>query len=273
MKKTTPKILVFDSGLGGISILDAIRAAHPGCHFIYCTDNAAFPYGTKPENNLIERVSKVMSALNSTFRPDIFVVACNTASTVALPKIRSMITVPVIGVVPAIKPAARIAKTDCIGLLATPATIKRDYTNELITEYGQGLTWIKVGSSSLVEAAERKMYGEDPPDIGIIRKALGDLGTLPTGKIDTIVLACTHFPLLRDELKVALPHIKNWVDSSEAIARRAGFWLHELGYQPQEVDKSIKHELVFTVENTPKEKIDKLLASIQFKKSSTLIVE
>src|SRR6478735_2412775 len=124
MMVTPPKkVLIFDSGLGGLSIFSAIQLRYPFCELIYCSDNEAFPYGTKPEDALINRVSQVLIRLDQEIKPDIIVIACNTASTVALPKVRSLIKAPVVGVVPAIKPAALIAKTPLIGLLATPGTV------------------------------------------------------------------------------------------------------------------------------------------------------
>ena len=155
------KILVFDSGLGGISIFEAIRQRYPACTLIYCSDNAAFPYGTKPENWLVERVKQVLMRLDQCYRPDIMVIACNTASTVALPHVRNLVKAPVVGVVPAIKPAAFLARTPNIGLLATPATVQRAYTQSLIDEFGGQFQWIKIGSSDLVQLAEKKNVREN----------------------------------------------------------------------------------------------------------------
>ncbi len=249
------KILIFDSGFGGLSILREIRHSCPACELIYCSDNRGFPYGTKTENEVIARVSEVLLPLVEQEAADIVVIACNTASTVALPVIRNRISEPVVGVVPAIKPAAQISKTDSVGLLATPGTVKRDYTQQLIEQFGNGKEWLKVGSSELVEIAEQKMYGQtvDPAALQGILKPFAE------GKIDTIVLACTHFPLLATELQKALPDIEHWVDSGAAIARRVQFWLDELGL---ELNKDISsHKMVFTVEPVHRKALDVFLQS------------
>jgi glutamate racemase len=222
----TARILVFDSGVGGLSILQEIRQQYPHCCFFYASDNAAFPYGTKTEDELIERVDIVLHQLQQTTQADIIVVACNTASTVALPRIRERFSQPVIGVVPAIKPAAAISQSKVIGLLATPGTVKREYTHQLIKKYAADCDIISIGSSELVQLAEQKLRGEiiTQEQLKPIVQQLIEHAT-----VDTLVLACTHFPLLKEELQTVLPNIKYWVDSGEAIARRVGYWLSELG--------------------------------------------
>lgn len=272
MKLMAPKVLVFDSGLGGLGVMAAVKAAHPGCQLVYCTDNAAFPYGIKPEPQLIDRVSRVLASLDKTVKPDIFVIACNTASTVALPRVRSLIAAPVVGVVPAIKPAAQIAKTPNIGLLATPGTIQRSYTLQLIDQFGQGFSWVKIGSSELVLVAEQKMYGE-PVDTYAIKHAVKAFKTHSADMLDTIVLACTHFPLIKQELAVELPQIKNWVDSSEAIARRVGFWLHELGYTSLPADTNPEHEIILTADAVDSDKLARLCTIHGFGKHRILAIE
>jgi len=246
MNVNSPNILVFDSGLGGLTIYDAIQKQFPFASLIYCSDNEAFPYGGKTEAELIDRVSDVLVTLNERFKPDILVIACNTASTVALPRIRNLIKPSVVGVVPAIKPAANIARTRHIGLLATPGTVQRSYTLNLIKQFAPDFNWVTVGSSELVQLAEQKMYGK-PPSKDAILAAVTEFLPYGTDTMDTIVLGCTHFPLLRQELQQALPHIQHWIDSSDAIANRVGFWLHELGYQ-ESVSSPTRQQniLVFT---------------------------
>jgi glutamate racemase len=211
------KILVFDSGVGGLSILQALQQALPACEYIYASDNEAFPYGTKSANFLIERVHCVLQALIEKSQPDLIVVACNTASTLVLPHIRQHFTIPIVGVVPAIKPAAMQSKTKVIGLLATPGTVARAYTKELINEFANDCEVISVGSADLVTLAEQSLRGVPPPP----EKLSGILKPLFDNKqLDTIVLACTHFPLIKEQLISASPRPVNWVDSGEAIARR-----------------------------------------------------
>lgn len=216
----TPRILIFDSGVGGLSIMSEIQQKLPFAPLIYASDNAFFPYGTKGEAELTARVDKVFRQITAHYPVDIIVVACNTASTLTLPHIRSHFSQPIVGVVPAIKPAAARTRSQVIGLLATPATVARPYTHNLILEYASKAEVISVGSSELVSLAEHKLRGEQilPEQLKPILQPFFDH---PRGKdMDMLVLACTHFPLLREELKAQFPNDLELIDSGEAIARR-----------------------------------------------------
>lgn len=219
-------ILIFDSGVGGLSIHAAIAARLPHENYVYACDNAAFPYGPKPEDELVQRVHDVLDALIARYAPKLVVVACNTASTVALPRLRQHYSLPIVGVVPAIKPAAAISKNKIIGLLATPGTVRRAYTDQLIADFAADCTVIRIGSSELVQIAEKKLRGE-----AIAIEPLRDLlqPFFAEAVVDTIVLGCTHFPLLRDELRIAAPLPVNWVDSGNAIAARVTSLLDDSG--------------------------------------------
>jgi glutamate racemase len=220
-----PRILVFDSGVGGLSVAREIQQRLPLNPLVYASDNAFFPYGTKGETELIARVDQVISELLLRYPADILVIACNTASTLTLPHLRSKLSLPIVGVVPAIKPAALMSQSGVIGLLATPATIARPYTHELIREYAPNCAVISLGSSELVQIAEQKLRGEpiDTAAIGHIANEL--MRGEDAAKMDVLVLACTHFPLLKDELAQHLPASLRLIDSGEAIARRVEFLL------------------------------------------------
>lgn len=215
-----PKVLVFDSGVGGLTVFHALLDQIPSLEVIFVSDNAGFPYGTRTEYSLIERVHRVLEQLISKFSPDLVVVACNSASTVALPSLRKIYDLPLVGVVPAIKPAAELSETGHIALLATPATVSRDYTRKLIEDFASDKNVVLLGSTELVELAEDKVRGKSP-DAERLQAILQPLMQNPNAdKLDTAVLACTHFPLLIEELKAAMPQIKYWVESGDAIARR-----------------------------------------------------
>lgn len=214
---STAKILIFDSGVGGLSIVDEIRRMTPGVELFFACDNAAFPYGTKSEHFLLERIDHVLKTLIRRIGPDIIVVACNTASTLILPQIRTHFTNPVVGVVPAIKPAAQQSKSKIIGLLATPGTVTRDYTAQLIKTFAADCRVIPVGTSELVHMAEQRLRGE-PIDRHQLKAIIAPL--FASSELDTVVLACTHFPLLQQELLTAAPRQVQWIDSGNAIARR-----------------------------------------------------
>jgi glutamate racemase len=220
---TNPRILVFDSGVGGLSIVKEIQQKLPFAPLIYASDNAFFPYGTKGEAELITRVDAVLRKIIATHAVDIIVVACNTASTLTLPHIRSHFLQPVVGVVPAIKPAAAQSKTQVIGLLATPATVARPYTQALINEHAPQAEIISLGTSELVQLAEHKLRGGDI-NAAQLHHILQPFFLHPRiTEMDVLILACTHFPLLRSEIAAQFsPHLQ-LIDSGEAIARRVAF--------------------------------------------------
>ncbi len=215
-----PKIAIFDSGVGGLSIYFAVSELRPDCEYFFVSDNQAFPYGIKPEEELKHRVIDVVGRIIKQSNPDCLIIACNTASTVVLPLLRSQFSLPIIGVVPAIKPASKLTTTKKIGLLATPATIGREYTNQLIQDFAADCEITKIGSSKLVQIAEHKLQS-GIVDLDQIEQELLDF--LANKDIDVIVLACTHFPLLNNEIE-RLFNVKNHpvilVDSGQAIAKR-----------------------------------------------------
>ena len=221
------RIAIFDSGVGGLSIYKEIKHKLPNSQYVFVSDNKAFPYGTKPEDELTERVLEVVARIIDQFDPDLLVIGCNTASTVVLPVLREKFDLPVVGVVPAIKPAAELTQTNVIGLLATPATIEREYTEQLINDFAPNCEVIKVGSSRLVEIAEDKLYGKEvnQEQIKVEIQRL-----LESDKIDVLILACTHFPLLNEELVSLFNETSDidLVDSGKGIANRVAQLVSEI---------------------------------------------
>ncbi len=250
----TPTVLVFDSGAGGLSVLDCIAAESPAVRLLYVADNAYFPFGTKEAASLAARVETVLAELARRFAPDLIVIACNTASTVALPAVRAAVAVPVVGTVPAITPAAAASATRVIGLLGTPGTVRREYTQALIDSFARDCTVLRHGSAELVDLAERKLRGE-PVAVGA---ALAGLFGQPGGdRMDTVVLACTHFPLLRAELAACAPRPLRWIDSGGAIARRVASLL---GAAAGRGDAPPTHRALFTARSADIEKMRPALA-------------
>ncbi len=214
------RVLVFDSGIGGLSVLDAIAASGFALELDYVADNAWLPYGLRADTKLRARLPGLLASLVGQWAPDLVVLACNTASTIALEQVRAALSVPVVGVVPPIKPAAALTRTGVIGLLATPATIRRAYTTDLIAQFAADKRVVRYGSAALVEAAERKIRGAAVDPSAVAEAIEGLFGAPSGGEIDVIALACTHFPLLVGELSAAAPRPCVWLDSGEAIARR-----------------------------------------------------
>jgi glutamate racemase len=212
-------ILFFDSGVGGLSVLGPTRKLLPTAPVVYAADSAGYPYGTKSEGEIASRVPALLGRLVERFRPRLVVIACNTACTIALDQVRAALDLPVVGTVPAIKPAAELTKSGVIGVLGTEATIRQPYVDDLAQRFASHCTVLRHGSPELVALAEAKLAG-DPVSIDEVRRATLPLFEQDRGsEIDTVVLACTHFPLLGAELAAAFPGL-NWVDGGAGIARR-----------------------------------------------------
>lgn len=212
--QSVPKVLIFDSGVGGLSVYREIEMRLPQLSYTYLFDNAAYPYGELDQQVLLQRVERLITGLVEQEGFDIVVIACNTASTIVLPTLRSKLSIPVVGVVPAIKPASSIANK-AVGLIATPATITRQYTHDLIRSFSADKNVELLGSTRLVDMAEEKLRGR-AIDLQELKNILSPL----ISHIDVAVLGCTHFPLIRDEIQQVLGKDVLLVDSGEAIARR-----------------------------------------------------
>src|SRR3954452_10292510 len=200
-------ILFFDSGVGGLSVLEPTRSLLPNAPIVYAADSAGFPYGKRSEAEIASRVPALLGRLVESFHPRLAVIACNTASTIALDHVRSALALPVVGTVPAIKPAAERSKTRVIGVLGTEATVRQPYVDDLAARFAADCTIIRHGSPELVELAEAKLAGDDVA-IDAVAAATRPMFDAAAGdRIDTDVLACTHFPLLGDELRAAFPDV------------------------------------------------------------------
>jgi glutamate racemase len=213
------KILMFDSGLGGLTVFREVAAARPQADYIYVGDDAAFPYGAIEESALVARVVALMGELIEAHRPDLIVIPCNTASTIVLPDLRKNYAVPFVGTVPAIKPACAASITRRVSVLGTEATVKREYTRALIRDYASDCKVTLVGAKKLAAYAEDDLAGARIEDTAIreeIAPAFVDDGS----RTDTVVLACTHYPLLIERLRKLAPWPVNFIDPAPAIARR-----------------------------------------------------
>jgi glutamate racemase len=220
-------VLIFDSGLGGLTVFRAVAAARPDARFIYLADDNAFPYGDLSENALIARVTEVLGGAIAQHAPDLIVVACNTASTLALEALRARFTLPFVGTVPAIKPACAQSKTQRVAVLGTQATVSREYTRALIREFANGCDVALTGSPRLAGFAEAEFAGKPVGDEAIAAEIAPCFIDKDGRRTDTVVLACTHYPLLLDRFRKLAPWPVDWVDPASAIARRVADLLHE----------------------------------------------
>jgi len=216
----TRPLLLFDSGVGGLSVLAEVRAALPNAPIVYVADNKGFPYGTKTEAEISARVPALLGRLAERYRPRLIVIACNTASTIALAGVRTALDLPVVGTVPAIKPAAEQSRTRVIGVLGTNATVRQPYVDDLSAKFASDCLVLRHGSAELVRLAEASLRGEPTPDSAYAEVMAGLLDQPGGERMDTIVLACTHFPLVAERLAAVAPRALTFVDGAKGIARR-----------------------------------------------------
>ncbi len=262
-----PRILFFDSGLGGLSIYMHTSPLIPQAEFIYCLDNAAFPYSEKPAQVINERCRMICQQIHTQYPLDLIIIACNTASTVVLPSLRSVFSCPIVGTVPAIKPAVALSTSKHLALLATKGTVSRPYVDELIQKFAQDCKFEKFGSTLLVEMAEDKLQGK-PVDMLALRKHLAPLQQIPD--LDTLVQGCTHFPFLEDEFRQLLPQVKNFVNSSEAITNRVLFLLNQKGGHPHN-EYSPPQRKLFATACLSQAKVE-IFANLGFSKAKILLL-
>jgi glutamate racemase len=240
-----PTILVFDSGLGGLTVLREIVRARPDAHYVYVADDTFFPYGHHSEEQIIGRVVPLIGELIAAHCPDLVVIACNTASTLVMAHLRERYQVPFVGTVPAIKPACAGSKTKRVSVLGTRGTVKREYTKTLIRDFAQGCEVTLVGSADLAALAEAALSGGEVSDAQIsaeLAPCFVGAEEDASARTDTVVLACTHFPLLMDRLTRLAPWPVEWIDPAPAIARRVANLLRA---PTGEADRS-GAEMVFT---------------------------
>jgi glutamate racemase len=240
-----PTILVFDSGLGGLTVLREIVAARPDAHYVYVADDAYFPYGHHGEEEIIARVVPLVGELIARHAPDLVVIACNTASTLVMAHLRAAYTVPFVGTVPAIKPACASSKTRRVSVLGTKGTVKREYTHGLIRDFAQGCEVTLVGSPVLASLAEAALSGGTVSDADVaaeIAPCFVGRASDASARTDKVVLACTHYPLLLDRLAKLAPWPVDWIDPAPAIARR----VIDLIGKPGATSDGAGAEMVFT---------------------------
>ena len=242
---THQTILVFDSGLGGLTVLREIVKSRPDARYVYVADDAFFPFGHHSEDEIIARVVPLIGELIARHTPDLVVIACNTASTLVMSHLRERYKVPFVGTVPAIKPACARSQTKRVSVLGTRGTVKREYTRALIRDFAQGCEVTLVGSGELASLAETALSGIEVGDAAIAAELapcfVGDRED-PSGRTDTVVLACTHYPLLMDRLVALAPWKVDWIDPAPAIARRV---VDLLGSAGTEADLA-GAEMIFT---------------------------
>lgn len=243
MSLRAPTLLVFDSGLGGLTVFAEVAEARPDARFVYAADDAGFPYGALSEAALVRRVTGVMEALVRRHRPDLVVVACNTASTLVLPHLRRAFDLPFVGTVPAIKPAAALTRSGLVSVLATPGTVARDYTRDLIDAYAGACRVTLVGSRRMAALAEAELAGSPPRDGDVLAELGPCFVQEGERRTDVVVLGCTHYPLLARRFQRLAPWPVTWIDPAPAIAARVSSLL---GPALESRERPRDHQAVFT---------------------------
>jgi glutamate racemase len=233
-----PRVMLFDSGCGGLSVVRAMRDQLPDVELVYAADFAAFPYGKWSEVMLVRRILKVMRELLARAKPDCVVIACNTASTLALDVLREEFRVPFVGTVPAIKPAGAETRTGVVGVLATPGTVRREYTRTLIHTYAFHCKVLLHGAPNLAALAEDKLAGKPVNRDAVLAEIKPVFRTRGGNRTDVVVLGCTHYPLLQEEFEQVAPWPVKWIDPAPSIARRTGFILSDKAGQEADGDPS-----------------------------------
>jgi glutamate racemase len=256
-----PIILIFDSGVGGLTVYRKVAAAQPDATYIYVADDAGFPYGNQPEAKLVARIVDVIGKAIAEHRPDLVVIACNTASTIALAALRKVYTVPFVGTVPAIKPACARSKSKRVAVLGTQATVKLEYTRALIREFAAGCEVDLVGSSHLATFAEAELAGTPVSDDAIKTEIAGCFVEAQGRRTDTVVLACTHYPLLTERFRKVAPWPVEWLDPAPAIARRVA---DLIAGRPVAAEHTAAPRIVFTSGRAAPPALAKALAGYGF---------
>ena len=260
-----PRLLFLNSGLGGLTVLRAARQAIPEAEIRFIADNAGFPYGSQAETDLVARLQALIARAISDFSPDCIVLACNTASTIALSPLRESFPVPFVGTVPAIKPAASLTRTGLVSVLATPGTAGREYTQALIGRFGGGARFTLIGAPSLAALAEAYASGVPADDAAIAKEIAPCFIETGGGRTDVVVLGCTHYPLLLHRLEALAPWPVTWLDPAPAIARRIANVLSESGHIVGVGAKSGPGEMQFTSSIGPSLALAALLQSHQLR--------
>ncbi|KQO80890.1 glutamate racemase [Rhizobium sp. Leaf262] len=222
VETTLKPVLVLDSGIGGLTVLREARVLMPERGFIYIADDAGFPYGGWEEDALRERLLALFARLIETHQPEICIVACNTAFTLAGAALREKFPdMTFVGTVPAIKPAAERTHSGLVSVLATPGTVKRAYTRDLIQSFASQCHVRLVGSENLARMAEAWIRGEAISDEAVLAEISPCFIEEEGRRTDIVVLACTHYPFMANVFRRLAPWPVDWLDPAEAIARQA----------------------------------------------------
>ena len=220
-------IAVFDSGVGGLPYLQSLREYAPNEDYVYLADRAHFPYGEKTDKELREIIVDSVGRFITATDPKLMLIACNTASVVALKALREKFSIPFIGVVPAIKPAAESSTRRAIGVLATRRTVEDPYTEQLISRFASDCRVIRYAGVEIVELVELNYFTTSEGEKIEILKPAVDF--FKSEGVDTLVVGCTHFIFVEELLQQMLAGSAMVIDSRTGVAQQAMRILEEEG--------------------------------------------
>lgn len=229
---------MLDSGVGGLPYLDRSRQLLPNESFLYVADTAGFPYGTREPDELVHHLEHTVGRVAHLAPPKALVLACNTASVVGLAPLRERFSFPVVGVVPAVKPAASLSRNRRIGLLATNRTVLDSYTEDLISQFASDCHIERVGDGDIVSFVETR-YLDSASDerIWSVRTAAD---RFRAAAIDTLVIGCTHFIYVEEELSELLGRRVHIVDSVDGVATQLGRVVDGIGRRTERGSPSLE---------------------------------
>lgn len=258
-------IIVFDSGIGGLSVLREARMQMHDHPFVYVGDDAGFPYGEWDGAELTDRISGLMETLIEQYAPRLAIIACNTASTLIMPALRSHFDIPFVGIVPAIKPAAERTASGLITVLATPGTVKRRYTLELVNKFASHRQVNLVGATQLARLSEDYMQGRSI-DTQLLKTEIAPCFVEDNGlRTDIVTLGCTHYPFLVNEMRKLAPWPVDWLDPAEAVARQARLVLTETpitNHIPERSATTLHSDIAIMTSGQPSSSIVRLLGGL-----------
>lgn len=214
-------ICFFDSGIGGLPYLKWLKDRMPYCSCVYTADSANFPYGTKSSDELRNITVNAIDKIIRKIDPAIIVIACNTASVTALPKLRELYTLPFVGVVPAVKPAAINSGLKRIGLFATNKTVSDSYTDMLISQFASDCEIFRFANSDIVSFVENDLLNYADDEKQIIKMIKPAVDFFIENKVDHVVIGCTHFIFLEKYLRKMFPPEISIIDSREGVGKQA----------------------------------------------------
>ncbi len=222
---STAPIGVFDSGVGGLSILQALQQQMPHERFVYLADSAHAPYGERDATFVQARAQQILQFMHGEHQVKALVVACNTATALAIQSLRdSLPQTPILGVEPAVKPAAAQSQTKRVGVMATPATLQSEKFQILLKGLDTETEFVLQGCEGLADAIEQQWQRSDNTKVLQLcqhhLRAMGEFGEAP-GQIDTLVLGCTHYPFALNELRSLVGKTVQIIDNGEPVARHA----------------------------------------------------